>query len=151
MKPEMEKRLQTILDARNKQNQAAAAAASERQNTEVKNLADFKTKKETVIKPAFQEIIDLFQKNGVTLHVTEMDGTTDKHGAEQPPQIKLDTSAMYNRTDMKPGFTLYYQKRNRVVSLHTATSSRGGPVGDVLLDNLTADWIHEEFVKYQSS
>jgi hypothetical protein len=151
MKADTKNKLQAILDARNKAAQEATARGVEQQNAVAKNVADFTAKKEAVIKPAFQEIVDLYGADGVTLRIVEEDERTNKHGASQFAYIKLDMSAAYSRTDMKPGFTLYSEKGNRNLSLHTATPSQAGPAGSVSLDDITADWIQDAFLKYQSS
>jgi hypothetical protein len=68
------------------------------------------------------------------------------------PNIRLDVKEAYSSPHglPHPEFRLSFEKSNRNVSLYTATSSQSGPAGSVVLDNLTAEWIQSEFLKYQS-
>jgi hypothetical protein len=155
MKPETAKKLEAILDVRQKEKQAATTQPTERQNAEAKNLADFLAKQGEVIKPAFQEIVDLYKARGIAIHIVEEDERTNTRGGTDSPTIALDMSGEYDssfrRTSMKPEFKLRFEKHKRSLSLHTSTGSQSGPAGDVLLDAITADWIQDAFVKYQSS
>lgn len=154
MKPEIAKQLETILDKRQQQKQTAADRASEQQKAEAKNLADFDTKKKNVILPAFQEIVELYQGRGFEIRILEQEERPHDSrtaGGFSVPNVRLDMAALYPSSGMKPEFRLSFEKRNRQVSLYTATNSQSGPAADVAaLDDLTADWIQSEFVKYQA-
>jgi hypothetical protein len=152
MKPEIAKQLQAILDNRDKQSHEAAVRVSEQEKTEAKNLIDFAAKKDEVIKPAFNEIIDIYRAKGLTLRITEEDERPRHKGGIEPPYVALDMAGAYSSrsSDMKPQFRLTLEKRNRKVSVFTSTQSMSGPAGDVPLDSLTSDWIHEAFLKYES-
>lgn len=150
MKPEITKQLETILDKRQQKKQAAADRLSEQQKAEAKNLADFEVKKRNVILPAFQEIVELYERKGFQVRILEQEERPDGRGGFPVPNVRLDMTALYSSSDMKPEFRLSFEKRNREVSLYTATSSQSGSAGNVALDDLTADWIQSEFVKYQA-
>ena len=151
MKPEIAKQLQDISDSREQQKQAAITQASEQQKAQANNLADFAAKKEEVIKPAFQEIVDLYKARGVAIRTVEEDERPNDKGGTQSPNIRLDMAGAYSsRSDMKPEFRLTLDKRNRTLSLYTATQSRSGPDGNVSLDAITAEWIQSAFLKYAS-
>jgi hypothetical protein len=150
MKPEIAKQLQALLDDRDKRKQADSARVSEQEKAEAKNLADFAAKKDQVIKPAFQEIVDLYQTKGIALRIVEQDEGPNDRGGTQPPSVRLDMSAAYPRTDMQPQFRLTLEKRKRALSLYTATQGQAGPAGEVPLDGVTADWIQTTFLKYAS-
>lgn len=151
MKPEITKQLETILGKRQQKKQAAADQLSEQQKAEAKNLADFEAEKRNVILPAFQEIVELYERKGLQIRILEEEERLNDRGRLQVPNVRLDTTELYSSSPhMKPEFRLSFEKRNRRVSLHTATSSHAGPAGNVALDDLTADWIQGEFVKYQA-
>lgn len=150
MKPEIAKRLETILDKRQQQKQAAAERVSEQQEAEAKNLADFEVTKRDVILPAFQEIVDLYERRGLQIRILEEQERPHDRGRFTFPNIRLDMAALYPPSQMNPEFQLSFEKRNRQVSLYTATNSQAGPAGNVALDDLTGDWIQREFVKYQT-
>lgn len=103
-----------------------------------------------MILPAFQEIIELYQRRGFHIQMLEQEERPLDRGGFSFPSVRLDLAALYPSTSMKPEFRLSFEKRNRQVSLYPATSSQAGPAGSVALDDLTADWIQSEFVKYQA-
>src|SRR5437660_9714008 len=104
MKPEIAKQLQTLLDDRDRQKQVASARASEQQKAEAKNLADFAAKKDQVIKPAFQEIVDLYGTKSIALHIEEQDESRDDGGGTQPQSIRVNMAAACLPTDILPVF-----------------------------------------------
>jgi hypothetical protein len=151
MNPDIEKHLQVFLEEREKQKQAGLAQSTEKRNAEAQNVSDYKDKNEAVIKPAFKEIVDLYQARGVTLRIIEEDEAPDRsRGGFSDPNVRLDMAGAYpQRSDMKPEFRLSFEKRNRTLSLYTSTGTQAGPAGGVSLDSITADWIHTNFLKYQ--
>jgi hypothetical protein len=141
MKTETAKGLEAILEGRRKQAQVAVKRASEQEKAQAQNLVDFEAKKEKVIKPAFQELVDLYKTNGFTIRIAE-------EGEHQ--NIRLDMTQVYpDRRDPKPEFRLTFDKRTRTLSLYTSTGSQAGPAGSVSLDDVTADWIQKAFLKYE--
>jgi hypothetical protein len=150
MKPETAKRLEAILEGRRKQEQATVERVSERQKAQAKNLADFGTKKEEVIKPAFQDIVDLYKTNGTTIRIVEEGERPDGKRGIQPPYIRLDMLKVYpSHPDQKPEFRLTFDKNNRNLSLFTSTGSQAGSAGNISVDAITAEWIQEAFLKYE--
>jgi hypothetical protein len=149
MKPEIAKRLNAILDTRQKQNQQASAGATEKQKRQARNLDDFNAKSESVIKPALQEIVQLYKAKGVTIYLQESNETLGRVGIVFPT-ISLDMRGQYGRHDPKPEFRFRFDKGDRTLSLYTSTGRQSGPAGTVSLDDITAEWIHEAFAKYQS-
>jgi hypothetical protein len=149
MKPETVKRLEAVLDDREKQKQAAIRKATEQEQTEARNLADFSTKKQTTIKTAFQEIVGLYKARGVNNSIREADEQPNDKGGTTPPMITLEMSEKDSSYgSMKPEFRLTFDKRNRSLSLYTSTRSMSGPAGNVPLDEITVDWIQDAFLKY---
>src|SRR5260370_17891182 len=71
MKPETAKQPGTILDGQRKQKHAAATRVAQEQDQEAKNLADFSAKKEQVIKPSFQEIIEMFKARELPIYMRQ--------------------------------------------------------------------------------
>lgn len=149
MKPEIAKALSEHLDRHNQEKRDAVVRASERQKQIAQNVADFEAAKNTVIKPAFQEIIDLYQARDIPVRVTEQGEAVNRNGGVQSASIGIDMAAVYGHSDMKPHFMLSFDKGNRMLSLHTSTASQAGPAGNIALDAITAEWIHEAFAKYQ--
>jgi hypothetical protein len=125
--------------------------ASEREKQIAQNVADFEAAKNAVIKPAFQEIVDLYQEKGIAIRVAEQDEVANRNGGVQSASIGIDLAAAYPSRDseMKPGFKLSFDKGNRTLSLHTSTGTQAGPAGSVTLEAITAEWIHIAFAKYQ--
>jgi hypothetical protein len=150
MKPETTKQLEALLDQREQKKQAANTRAAEQRTAEDKNLADFVAKKNDVIVVAFQEIVDLYKRRGIQLLIEEENEKQSSSGGVTAPSIRLDMKGAYSSSsDMKPEFRLYFDKKSRKVSLHTATPSQSSPAGQIALDALTTDWIQSEFLKYQ--
>jgi hypothetical protein len=151
MKPELAKALSDHLDRHNQEKRDAVVRASERENQIAQNVADFEATKNAVIKPAFQEIIDLYHEKGISIQVDEHDEVTNRTGGIQPPSIGINMAAAYppRPSDMEPGFKLSFEKGNRTLSLYTSTETQSGPAGSVTLDAITAEWIHSGFAKYQ--
>jgi hypothetical protein len=152
MKPEITRQLEDILDKRQQTKQAAIRRVSEEQKAEDKNLADFHAKKRDVIIPAFEEIVDLYKLRGIQIVILEENEKPSGTGGFPAPNIRLDMKEAYSSSHgmPRPEFRLSFEKRNRNVSAYTSTPSQSGPAGHVALDDLTADWIQSEFVKYQS-
>src|SRR6266481_5704243 len=135
MKPETEKQLGAILDSRQKQKQAATTKATEQQKAEAKNLADFWAKKEETIKPALQELVDLFKARGVSIRIVEQDEHPNDRGGANSTSISLDMAEVYpSYREPKPEFRLTFEKSSRSLSLYTSTGSMSGPDGNVSLD-----------------
>jgi hypothetical protein len=150
MKPEITKQLQAILDSREQQKQAAATQASEAQREQAANLVDFAAKKAEVIRPAFQEILEMYQARTVPVRIEEQDERPNSKGGTESPTITLDLDELHSHYGtMKPEFKLTFDKRTRKLSLYTSTRSQAGPAGDVSLDAITGDWIHTAFLKYE--
>jgi hypothetical protein len=152
MKPDISKQLEAVLDKRQENKRAEIQRTSEQQRIEAKNLVDFQVKKKEVIQPAFQEIVDLYQRRGVRILILEENEKPRDTGGFPVPNIRLDMTEAYSSTygSARPEFRLSFEKRNGDVSLYTSTQSQAGPAGHVTLDDLTTDWIQSEFVKYQS-
>lgn len=149
MKPEIKKQLNDILDTRQRQEQTAVSQAAQKQRSEAKNLADFNAAKEKVIRPAFQEIVDLYQSKGIRARVVEQDEQFNSRGASTPASIGLDLAQEEHA--LKPEFRFIFDRRTRTISLYTSTGSQGGPAGTpVSLDSVTAEWIQNAFVNYAS-
>lgn len=152
MKPETEKQLTNILDSQQQKKQATTQATAEAERTRAKNVADLSTIKEQVIKPAFQEIIDLFQARGLPVYLSERDEEKNAQGGTIPATIGLEIYERHTRSgNMTPEFKFFYHKGSRNLSLYTSTRSQGGPSRDVPFDAVTVDWIQEEFAKYAKS
>lgn len=151
MKPETAKALSDHLDRHNQEKREAVVRASEREKQIAQNVADFEAAKNTVIKPALQEIVDLYKEKGIAIRVVEQAEVLNRNGGIQSASIGIDMAAAYpsQSRDMKPGFHLAFEKGNRTFSLYTSTGTQGGPAGSVALDTITAEWIHSEFAKYQ--
>ena len=151
MKPEIEKQLEAILDERQKQERAARSRADERQQTAANNLADFLIARDKIIKPAFQEIVNLFAARGFTIRLTEENEYADARARSIEAGIALDMSGFYQKSSIpNPQFKLSFTKDTRNVSVYGSTDQTGGSRGNVSLDDLTAEWIHEAFLNYQS-
>jgi|ERR1035438_91766 hypothetical protein len=140
MKPEVERQLHSLFDARDKAHEKTVAQATEREIAEAKNLSDFSDKKDTLIRPALQEIVTIYQERGGFAQIVETD----------EPTIGLDLAgpSFYNNT-MKPAFTFHFSKGKRMLRLHATPSWKSASVGEVSLDVVSEDWIHEEFLKYK--
>lgn len=148
MKPETEKQLGTILDGQQQKKQVATQAAAQAERTLAKNVADFSAKKEQVITPAFQEIIDMLKARGLSIYLTEEDEQKNAKGGTIPASIGLEIYERRVPGNMSPEFKFLYYKGNRSLSLYTSTRSQGGPAQDVPFDRVTAEWIQGKFLKY---
>jgi hypothetical protein len=149
MKPEIAKALSDHLDRHNQKEQEAVVRATERETEIAQNVHDFEMAKNALIKPALQELVDLYQEKGIAIRMTEQDEVVNRTGGRQPSRIGLDMAPLYGASDLKPQFSLGFNKVNRSLSLYTSTGSQGGPGGDISLDAITVEWIHDEFAKYQ--
>jgi hypothetical protein len=102
MKPETAKQLGTILDGQRKQKHAAATRVAQEQDQEAKNLADFSAKKEQVIKPAFQEIIEMFKARGLPIYMREVDEHKNARGGINSASISVEMYEERPSGSMKP-------------------------------------------------
>lgn len=151
MKSETAKQLKNILDDREQQKREAVARSSEEQTLQAKNLADFAVKKDDVIRPALHEIVEIYRARAIPIRIEEQDERPNPKGGIESAAIKLDLGTPNAGYDaMRPQFTLTFDKRSREVALYTSTRSQSGPAGKVSLDTVTADWIHDAFLKYES-
>jgi hypothetical protein len=152
MKPETEKQLSTILDGEQQKKQAATQATAEAERTSTKNVGDFLAIKQNVIKPALQEIINMFKRRGIPIWMKEEDQQQNEKGGTTPARIGLE---IYEQRPfgggMTPEFKFFYYTGSRKLSLFTSTRSNAGPAKDVPFDAVTVDWIQEEFAKYAKS
>lgn len=152
MKPEVAKQLQDILDIREQKKHAASKELAELHKKDAKSLADFAAKKEKVIRPALQEIVDLYKIGGITLRIADETERPKDARAVVAPYIRLDMAGVYpTHRDMKPEFKITFEKRTRTLSLFTATQTSAGHAGDISLDTVTADWIQTAFLKYEAN
>jgi hypothetical protein len=147
MKPETERRLKAVFADRQKQKQSAAAQADQSAAQLAQNLADFNDKKQTIIRPAFEEIVNSFKNSGEPIRIEEQGESNNPRGGASFPSIALDLSVEH-RLDSKIEFRLIFDKHRRSVELYTSTRTLGGPGGSVSLDTVTTDWIQDTFAKY---
>jgi hypothetical protein len=152
MKPEIRKQLDAILDRQQEQKRASAIQVDEQHKAEAKSLTDYEAMKEKIIRPSFQEIVETYGSKGVHLRIEDQGEHPGEKGGMGLPNIRIDMAQMYPSAsrDMRPEFRLSFQKGNRSVSLYTSTGHQSGPRGSIALDAITADWIHAEFLKFQS-
>jgi hypothetical protein len=152
MKTEIRTQLSDILDRRQRQKDAATSRAAEQQTVEGKNLADFSVAKEKVIKPAFQEIVELYKLKGLRAEIIEQNEHGDDRSGWTNASIELDLAQTEDfGATLKPHFKFIFDKRKRTLLLHISTRSSAGSAGSpVALDSLDADWIQNAFVNYAS-
>ena len=151
MNSELAQQLESLLDADVNRKNVAANAAQERINQTAKNLADFESKKDAVIRPALKEIVTRYESKGMFCRVTERAEQERREGGIELPQIGLDLAGPeYRDQAMKPVFLISFDKQSREVSLYTSTGSQAGPGPKAKLDDVTADWVHTEFLNYKS-
>ena len=149
--PKLAQQLESLLDADVNAKNAAEQRAVEKANSVAMNLADFETRKDSIIKPALMDIAALYESKGMFCRVEERPERDRPGGGVEPPQIGLDLAGPnYHDRTMKPAFTLSFDKQNRELSLRTSTDSQAGPGPKVALDEITGVWIHTEFLKYKS-
>ena len=151
MKTEIEGKLHRLLDERDQAKKKSAEQAALRQSAEEKNLEDFFAKRDSVIRPALQEIVTLYQSRGIFARIEETsEGEHTSAGPSRQPTIGIDLAGPnFHNQVMKPHFTFYFYKESRKLMLHTSTGSQAGPAGDLPLDSISTDWIHEAFLKYE--
>src|SRR5580704_13755346 len=97
MNSETAKKLEGVLANRQRQKQAATTRAAEQQSAVAKNIADFAAKKHEVIKPAFQEIIDLYAVKGFDIRIVEEDERPNNTGGIHPASVHLDMAKRIGR------------------------------------------------------
>ena len=150
MNPEIEQKLFAHLESEDQQRQQTEAHATDVQRVLEKNDADFKAKKKDTITPALEELVDLYERKGITLRMFETEVTLNREGTIREATIGLDTKEAFSRSsgNLKPEFKLSYSRRSRKLGLYTTTPSQGSPGGDIPLDEITAEWIHEKFLAY---
>lgn len=148
MKPELENQLKAILDTKQKQKQEAAVSAASKERAEAKNTADFQALKESTIKPAFQEIVKLFQTRQLPIWISEQEEERNRQGGITPAAIGLEIFEHRVGGNMTPEFKFLYYNGSRKLSLWTSTRSQGGPAQEIPFETITAEWIHEKFAEY---
>jgi hypothetical protein len=151
MKPETARQLGIVLDGQLQKKQAATKAEDDRAMTVAKNLSDFSAKKAEVIKPAFEEIINMFKARGLNVYMREGDEERNSTGGTTPAFVSLEMYEQRPSGGMTPEFKIIFNKESRSLSLYTLTRSQGGPAGKSFpLDTITADWIQHAFLEYAS-
>jgi hypothetical protein len=151
VKDEIARKLHGLFDEDEKAQQKSAERATEQQNAEEKNLTDFKRIRDAIIRPALQEIADVYISRKAYARIQETEEGDNSSTGSKDATITLDLAGPgYRDRTMRPGFRFYFDKRRRSLLLHTTTSSMSGPAGDIALDAVTTDWIHEAFLKYRS-
>jgi hypothetical protein len=151
MKDEIARKLHGLFDEHEKAQQKSAEQATEQRNAEEKNLTDFKRIKDAIIRPALQEIADVYSSRKAYARIQETEEGDNSSTGSKDATIALDLAGPgYHDRTMRPEFRFYFDKRKRSLLLRTTTSSMSGPAGDIALDDITADWIHEAFLKYKS-
>src|SRR5579872_5609674 len=115
MRPEIEKRLEAILDNRQQKREAVVRKATERERAEERNLADYLTTKDRVIKPALQEIANIYKRRSIPTPIVDEPEQAMEKGGTRPPSIALDLSEAFpgHSRDMRPRFQLIFNKQKR--------------------------------------
>lgn len=151
MNPELAQQLESLLVADIKAKNAAKERATENINVAANNLADFEAKKDSVIRPALNEIAAQYEAKGLFCVLDERVQGERPGGGVELPRIGLDLGGPdYRDRTMRPAFTLSFDKKTRKLNLYTSTGSQAGPGPEVTLDEITAEWVHTEFLKYKS-
>lgn len=150
MNPEIEQKLFAHLESQDQERQQTETRATDVQRVLEKNDADFRAKKKDTIRPALEELVDLYRSKGITLRIFETEVALNREGTIREATIGLDTKAAFSHSsgDMKPEFRLSYSRRSRKIGLYTTTPAQGSPGGDIPLDEITEEWIHEKFLAY---
>ena len=151
MNPEIAQQLESLLDADIEAKNAAELRTTRKAAQAANNLVDFGTKKDLVIRPALNEIAAHYEARGMFCRLAERAEGQRPGGGIELPSIGLDLAGPdYRDPVMRPAFTLSFHKDTRNLNLYTCTGSQGGPGPEITLDEITAEWIHTEFLRYKS-
>ena len=152
MKPEVEASLQALLQKREDEKQASerrALAAKERKEN---NLTAFAAVRDRIIHPALAEIVQLYVAKGFPAHIVEKDEEVNSKGGTSQPYIRLslEPETYSDSGTLKAAFTIYFEKEKNEVWIHKSTRSSASPGERLSLDQVSGEWIHEQFLKYAS-
>jgi hypothetical protein len=149
MKPEVETSLQALLQKRSDKELASERHAIVEKERKEDNLTAFVTVRDSVIRPAFTEIVQLYVARGFPARILEKNEEVDSKGRTSPPYIKLSLEPeTYSYSDMKAEFSVNFEKERNEVWIHKSTRSSSSPGEKLPLDRVSGEWIHEQFLKY---
>lgn len=152
MKAEIKTGLQELFQKKEEQKRASEQRSSAEKERKERNLAAFDSAKNSTIRPALSEIVQLYRERGLPAQILERDEEEKSNGGTNSPYIRLmleDDKYTYS-SDMKAAFTVYFNKDKNEVWIHKSTRSSSGSGESLALDHVSSDWIHEQFLKYAS-
>jgi hypothetical protein len=152
MKPEMETSLQALLQKRKDQELASERRAIVEEERKENNLTAFVTVRDSIIRPALTEIVQLYVARGFPARILEKNEEVNSKGGTSQPYIKLslEPETCSYSGNMNAEFTVYFEKEKNEVWIHKSTRSSSSPGEKLPLDRVSSEWIHEQFLKYAS-
>jgi hypothetical protein len=149
MKPEVETSLQALLQKRSDRELASERHAIVEKERRESNLTAFGTVRDSIIRPAFTEIVQLYVARGFPARILEKNEEVDSKGRTSPSYIKLNLEPETGSySDMKAEFSVNFEKERNEVWIYKSTRSSSGPGEKLPLERVSSEWIHEQFLKY---
>ncbi len=152
MKPEVETRLQALLQKREDEKLASERRTIAEKERKENHLTAFVIVRDSIIRPALTEIVQLYVARGFPARILEKNEEANSKGGTSQPYIKLSLESetySYSGT-MNAEFTVYFEKEKNEIWIHKSTRSSAGPGERLPLDRVSSEWIHEQFLKYAS-
>lgn len=156
MRNEIKSKLDAAFHRHEASKRAAATAKREAETAEQVFLSEFVKARDTIIRPAMEEVGQYVKDKGYGYEVSTEDDkpSLDGRSRSTPASIRLTIFLDDRHHPMRenPGFSVICEKYERKVRFHESTMSPGrgghaGSAGEAALTDLTNDMIQEKILK----
>jgi hypothetical protein len=151
---EHKSKLESILKKQQKDADAGKSKLREKEQKRREALDAFEKKKAAEIKPALEELIEVFRGHGRReVHLTEENDRLPNFRPKFPPSvtIHLVSRAQAAENPQSLRFSLRFDADTLTMTVWASNRKRVTQRASAPLDAVTAKWIQEEFVKYVES
>lgn len=156
MKDDIKSKLDAAFERHEASKRSAVEAKQAAESKEQIFLREFLEARDTIIRPAMEEIGGYVQGKGYSYDISTEDDKPSPDGRSRlvPASIRLTIFIGERRSlaHENPGVSVTCQKGQQKVSFHECTMSPGrgghaGPAGEATLSQLTKDLIQEKILK----
>jgi hypothetical protein len=147
-------RLEAILKKQKRDKESVQQRRIEKDQKLRDAVKDFDDKKEKEIKPAFEELLEVFESYGRhEVHITEENDRLPNYTPRLPPGITFHlvsrTQATENSRSLR--FIMRLDAEKRIVRVFGSTGKKLVEQTQISLDAIDRKWVQEEFVDYVES
>ncbi|MFG0414464.1 hypothetical protein ACF8MD_12400 [Pseudomonas sp. zjy_8] len=151
MSNDLRAELDALFTAKADREEKAKQATLQREAAAATFVEQFNTLRNEVIRPAFEEIVNLLAERGVTARISESDDNASE-SARITIRIQSNEEPGRYRQGEFPHFSAICSKTSRKVNFHesTMTPSRGGHAGgagEATIEETTKELIQQKVMK----